>query len=311
MRILVTGGAGFIASHIVDAYLSAGHEVTVADDFSSGRKQNLNSKARLATLDIRDPKISDLFQSSHFDVVNHHAAQIDVRKSMQNPSLDASINILGTLRLLDCCRTYHVKKFIFASSGGTIYGECTRPAVEEDPSRPESPYGFSKAAAETYIRFFGKVYQLPFTILRYANVYGPRQDPYGEAGVVAIFIGKLLGQEAFTIYGTGEQERDYVYVGDVATANVAALTQGDGGTFNIGTGTATSVNALYQHVASFDPAVRQPTFAPARGGELNRSVLNAALAGTTLGWKPSHTLQQGLAETLEFFRQQKISAKKH
>ena len=306
MRILVTGGAGFIASQIADAYIAEHHEVTVVDDLSTGKKKNVNPHANLVTMDIRDPNLSTLFAKSQFDIVNHHAAQIDVRRSTHDPFVDASINILGTLRLLECCRTFGIRKFIFAASGGTYYGECkTRPAAEEDPPRPESPYGYSKMTAETYIRFYSASYHLPYTILRYANVYGPRQDPSGEAGVIAIFIGKLLAKEAVTIYGTGEQERDYVYVGDVVAANLAALSRGENAVFNIGTQTATSVNDLHRLLSKIDGSSRAATFAPARPGELERSVLNIARADKQLGWRPAHTLRQGLEETYQHFLQQR------
>jgi UDP-glucose 4-epimerase len=303
VKILVTGGAGFIGSNIVDAYIKEGHKVTIVDDLSTGKKAQVHPQARLVVMDIRDPNISTLFAESRFEVVNHLAAQIDVRKSMQDPFVDASVNILGTLRLLECCRSYGVRKFIFSSSGGTIYGECgAAPAREEDPARPESPYGFSKAAAERYIRFYGDVYRLSYTILRYANVYGPRQDPHGEAGVVAIFAGKLLAKQPVTIYGTGDQERDYVFVSDVVEANMAAVTKGENDIFNIATGIPTSVNRLWEIMASLEAKTPPAVHAPARSGELARSVLNADRAKQRLGWKPSHTLEQGLAETYRFFQ---------
>ena len=305
MKILVTGGAGFIASHIVDAYIAKGHDVTVVDDLSNGKKSNLNKKARFVAMDVRDPNISTLFAESRFEVVNHLAAQVDVRKSVNDPFFDASVNILGTLRLLECCRSYGVRKFILSSSGGTYYGECPdRPAKEDDASRPESPYGISKATAERYVQFYGPVYRLSYTILRYANVYGPRQDPHGEAGVVAIFAGKLLEKQAITIYGNGEQERDYVYVMDVAAANEAALSKGENTVFNIGTGVATSVNTLYKKMASFEKDAPKAGFAPPRTGELLRSVLNCDRAKEVLGWKPMFTIDQGLKETYRFFHQQ-------
>jgi len=304
MRILVTGGAGFIGSSIVDAYIDQGHEVTIVDDLSSGKKENLNPKARFQAMDVRDPNLSSLFEKSKFDIVNHLAAQLDVRKSVLDPFFDASVNILGTLRLLECSRAYGVKKFIFSSSGGTIYGECDKgPASEEAPSRPESPYGFSKAAAETYIRFYGSMYGVGYTILRYGNVYGPRQDPHGEAGVVAIFAGKLLAQQPITIYGTGKQVRDYVFVEDVVEANLAALSRGNNDTFNIGTQKTTSVNDLYAEMARLAPSAKPPTYAPARAGELEVSVLNIARAAERLGWKPKRTLKEGLDLTYKYFHE--------
>jgi UDP-glucose 4-epimerase len=305
MKILVTGGAGFIGSNIVDAYIGQGHDVTIVDDLSSGKKANVNPRAQFHAMDIRDPNISSLFEKSSFEVVNHHAAQIDVRKSVQDPFLDASINILGTLRLLECCRAYAVKKIIFSSSGGTIYGECRQgPATEESPERPESPYGFSKAGAETYIRFYGSMFGIGYTILRYSNVYGPRQDPHGEAGVVAIFAGKLLAGQPVTIFGTGQQVRDYVYVKDVVEANLAALSKGTNDTFNIATQQPTSVNALYEIMSRLAPKASPPTHAAARAGELTTSVLNHAKAARGLGWTPKRTLEQGLAETYQYFHDQ-------
>lgn len=303
MKILVTGGAGFIGSHIVDAYVAAGHQVTVLDDLSTGKKKNVNSQAKLVASDIRDPNISTLFAQERFEIVNHLAAQLDVRKSVLDPFFDASVNILGTLRLLECARSYGVRKFIFSSSGGTIYGECGKnPATEGDENRPESPYGFSKAAAERYIQFYGDTYKLPYTILRYANVYGPRQDPHGEAGVVAIFSGKVLKREPVTIYGDGNQERDYVFVRDVVAANVLALTKGENSVFNIATAVPTTVNTLYQKMCALEGIEGKPTFAPARTGELKRSVIAFDRAKKELGWKPASTLDQGLAETIKFFK---------
>ncbi len=306
MKVLVTGGAGFIASQIADAYVEQGHEVTVVDDLSSGRKKNVNPGARLVTMDVRDPNIITLFQKNGFDIVNHHAAQIDVRHSMQDPFFDASVNILGALRLLDCCRSYGVRKFIFSSSGGTLYGECPKkPAKEDNPLRPVSPYGFSKLTAETYIRFFGEQYKLPYTILRYGNVYGPRQDPNGEAGVVSIFIGKILNKETPTIYGDGAQERDYVFVKDIVSANLAALLNGENSVFNIGTGIGTSVNGLLAKLSTIDKTAKAPAFAPARPGELNRSILDHSKAEKELGWRPAHTIEQGLELTYKYFRDNK------
>jgi len=303
MRILVTGGAGFIASHIVDAYIEQGHEVVVVDDLSTGKKSNLNPKAGFHAMDVRDPNIVSVFEKGHFDLVNHHAAQIDVRKSVSDPFFDASVNILGTLRLLECCRSFKVKKFIFSSSGGTIYGECDKgPATEESLNRPESPYGFSKATAENYIRFYGSMYALNYTILRYANVYGPRQDPHGEAGVVAIFIGKSLSKEPMTIYGDGLQVRDYVYVGDVVSANLAALTRGTNLTVNIGTQIASSVLDLHKALNRIAGSTAKPVFAPARPGELQRSVLDNHLASRELGWHPAFSMDQGLLKTYAHFK---------
>lgn len=306
MNILVTGGAGFIASQIADAYIAQGHTVTIMDDLSSGKKANVNQKASFHRMDVRDPNIVTVFEKGKFDVVNHHAAQIDVRRSMEDPFFDASVNILGTLRLLECARSYAVKKFIFASSGGVMYGECPNgPADEETPALPVSPYGFSKQAAEVYVRFYGTTFGLNSTVLRYGNVYGPRQDPHGEAGVVAIFCGRVKAGEGVKIFGNGEQVRDYVYVGDVVQANISALSAGNGETINIGTGVATSVNALYKAIAKLAPkAPKEPAYAAARAGELQRSLLDAQRAGRVLNWKPNFSLDQGLTETYRFFEKQ-------
>jgi UDP-glucose 4-epimerase len=211
MKALVTGGAGFIGSHLAQALIDAGHDVTIVDDFSTGKRKNIPAKAQVEKLDVRDPNISSLFEKKRFDVVFHLAAQLDVRKSMADPFFDASVNILGTLRLLECCRAYNVKKFIFTSSGGVMYGECPKPATENDPSLPVSPYGFSKSAAERYVQFYGDTFKLSYSILRYTNVYGPRQDPHGEAGVVAIFLGKKFGKEPVTIFCTGKQKSAYIF----------------------------------------------------------------------------------------------------
>lgn len=313
MKILVTGGAGFIGSHVVDTYVALGHDVTVVDDLSSGRKKHVNPKATFVTMDVRDPNISTLFGKCGFDIVNHLAAQIDVRRSMQDPFFDASVNILGTLRLLDCCRTYGVRKFIFSSSGGVMYGECKgKPASEKAETQPVSPYGFSKATAERYIRFFGDAFRLPYTILRYGNVYGPRQDPHGEAGVVAIFAGKLINNERVTIFGTGKQERDYIFVADVVEANSAALLKGENAILNVGTGMPTSVNALYERLSTLNKSIKSPIYAPPRAGELESSVLNAQQAKVVLGWTAKTSIRDGLAATLDYFSSSvnKTSSKK-
>jgi UDP-glucose 4-epimerase len=302
MKVLVTGGAGFIGSHIVDAYVKDGHDVTVVDDLSKGRRENLNPRARFVRMDVRDPGLEGVFTASRFDAVNHHAAQIDVRRSVEDPLSDASINVLGTVRLLELSRAHGVRKFVFASSGGAVYGECpSRGAREEDAVRPLSPYGAGKAAAEHYVRVFGSCHGLPYTILRYANVYGPRQDPEGEAGVITIFIERMLSDRPVTIFGDGEQTRDYVHVGDVAEANRTALMKGDGRAFNIGTGRATSVNALFGMLAPMAGFSREPLRAPRRSGEVERSVLDASAAERHLGWRPALSLEEGLPGTLSFF----------
>lgn len=302
MKILVTGGAGFIGSTVVDAYVKKGHSVWVVDDESSGNPKQVNPTARYARISIGDKKkLSSLFQRVRFDVVNHHAAQIDVRRSVSDPEFDAKVNILGILNVLTLSLKYGVKKFIFSSSGGTVYGECKRPASESFPEVPLSPYGVAKLASEKYIQAFSALHGIKYTIFRYANVYGPRQDPHGEAGVVAIFSQKLLKNQPITIFGNGRQTRDFVYVKDVARANVMGLTGAMNQIVNIGTGNETSVNQLYSEMARVLGIKGTPSHKPARHGELSRSVLNAAKAKKVLRWVPQYSLFEGLKETIQFF----------
>jgi len=249
MKIIVTGGAGFIGSHVTDRYIAAGHQVVVVDNLTTGKMANLNPKVRFYQSDIRDPGMEEIFGNEKPDVVNHHAAQIDVRKSVQDPVFDAGVNILGMLNLLEKAIRHGVKRFIFASSGGAMYGdqpENAAPADEETPLRPISPYGVAKATGELYLHYYKIVHGLDYVALRYGNVYGPRQDPFGEAGVVAIFTEKLLADGQPVINGDGLQTRDYVYVEDVAAANLLALHPGASGSFNIGTGLEKNVNELFR-----------------------------------------------------------------
>lgn len=304
MRILVTGGAGFIGSHVVDAYVSARHQVTVVDNLVSGNVKNLNRRARFVKADVREKEMERVFKFGRFDVINHLAAQIDVRRSVENPVFDADVNILGLLNVLELSRKSRVKKIIFSASGGTYYGECVRPARETDLPRPLSPYGISKLASEFYLRAYRSLHSLPFTVLRYGNVYGPRQDPHGEAGVVAIFCQRLLAGTPVSIYGTGKQQRDYVFVSDVAQANVAALSRGEGESINIGTGRASDVNRLYEILSSCHPAKSTFERKPARPGELFRSVLHVSKAARVLGWTPRVSLKDGLAETYRYIAAQ-------
>ncbi len=311
MRILVTGGAGFIGSHIVDGYLAAGHEVVVADDLSTGRMANVNARAEFHPVDLTSSYLRDLFRDRRFDVVNHHAAQVDVRRSVQDPAGDAAINIGGTIRLLELCRQHGVRGVIFSSSAGTIYGEeGPIPTPEDAPQRPVSPYGISKLAGERYVDYYQSVHGIRGIILRYTNVYGPRQDPHGEAGVVAIFCQRLLQGEVPVVYGDGEQTRDFVYVGDVAAANLRALDLIQGAaavgagaaTFNIGTGQETSVNALLGRLAALTGGAVVPRRAPPRAGEQRRSAADPALARNLLGWAPTVSLAEGLGLTLDWFK---------
>lgn len=302
MRILVTGGAGFIGSTIVDMYVNAGHSVWVIDNESSGKRSQVNPRARYKRMDVlNQPALKKLFKSGRFDVVNHHAAQIDVRKSVMDPAFDARINILGLLNVLERVRENRVKKVIFSSSGGTAYGECTRPARVGFPENPLSPYGVTKLSGEKYIKAYSALHGIRHTIFRYANVYGPRQDPHGEAGVVAIFSQKLLKAQAPFVFGGGGQTRDFVYVKDVARANLMALTGGHNQILNIGTSRETSVSQLYDLMAEIAGSTLKAIKKPARKGELNRSVLDIAGTRKILGWSPKTSLRQGLSETIDYF----------
>jgi len=303
MKILVTGGAGFIGSHVVDAYLAAGHEVIVVDNLCTGKRENLNPKARFVELDIGDERTWQLIHDEHPDVLNHHAAQMDVRRSVADPLFDARTNILGTIGLLEAARQAGVKKMLFVSSGGAAYGEQeTFPAPETHPTWPVSPYGVSKRSGELYCHFYQAEYGLPFVAFRYANVYGPRQDPHGEAGVVAIFSGKMLRGERVTVNGDGKQTRDYVYVGDVARMSLLALERDATGPVNIGTARETDVNTLAQTMLEVSGSRSEIRHGPAKSGEQRRSVIDIRRAAEVFGWTPQISLRDGLARTVEFFR---------
>lgn len=304
MKIVVTGGAGFIGSHVVDRYIAAGHEVVVIDDLSSGHRQNLHPAATLYELDIREPAIAQVFEAERPDVLNHHAAQIDVRRSVKEPQFDADVNIIGSLNLLDAARTYDVQKVIYISTGGAVYGEPEYlPCDEEHPINPICEYGASKHAVEHYLYMYKHNYGLDYTILRYPNVYGPRQDPHGEAGVVAIFIGQMLTDGQVTINGSGDQERDFVYVKDCAQANLLALEHGSGGIYNLGEGRGTSVNEVFTKLKSLTGYQRIPVHGPPKTGETFRIYLDATRARQSLGWRPETSLETGLAKTVAYFRE--------
>jgi UDP-glucose 4-epimerase len=306
MKILITGGAGFIGSHVADACIGLGHRVVVVDDLSTGSRENLNGAAEFVKMDIRDEGLSELFRRETFDVVIHHAAQMDVRKSVEDPVFDASVNILGSLNLLRNCTAHGVRKVIFASTGGAIYGEQDSfPAGEDHPLRPVSPYGVSKLSVEKYLSYFSVVHGLEHVALRYGNVYGPRQNPHGEAGVVAIFAGRMLAGEAPIINGDGMQTRDYVFVEDVVAANVLALGYRESGVFNIGTGIESSVNRLFGIIRGMAMPECPEKHGPAKRGEQLRSCLDASLARKRLGWKPAVALEEGLRRTVEFFRKKR------
>lgn len=303
MNILVTGGAGFIGSHVVDAYIDEGHVVTIVDDLSSGSMENVHPGARFERLDIRDDSLGKIFERGRFDIVSHHAAQMDVRRSVADPAYDASINVLGGLAVLENARRTGVKKVVFASTGGAIYGEQIRfPADEEHPVQPVSPYGITKLTTEKYLFYYKAVHGLDSVILRYANIYGPRQNPHGEAGVVAIFASKMVSGDQPVINGDGKQTRDYTFVGDVVKANVLALPVKGSDVFNVGTGQETSVNELYRMLKGHLRSSCGEEHGPAKGGEQLRSVVSFQKIHDTLGWSPSVTLDDGLAITAEYFR---------
>lgn len=307
MNILVTGGAGFIGSHVVDAYIAQGHSVAIVDNLSTGKEKNLNPRARFYCLDIRGAGLEEVFLRERPEAVNHHAAQIDVRRSVQDPLFDAETNILGMLHLLEICLRHGAKRFLFASSGGAIYGDPAPGCAgrEEDPLRPMSPYGVAKAAGELYLHYYRLVHGMDAVALRYANVYGPRQDPLGEAGVVAIFTEKLLSGAQPVINGDGLQTRDYVYVEDVAAANCLALASGISGSFNIGTGVEKNVNELFDVLRALTGSPAAEVHGPAKAGEQKRSVLDWAKSRAELGWQPRIAFEEGLRRTVAYFKSEK------
>jgi UDP-glucose 4-epimerase len=294
----VTGGAGFIGSHVVEALLGRGDEVTVVDDLSNGKRENVPGAAELVVADVREG-LGPVFGEARPEVVFHLAAQVDVRVSVERPDHDASVNVLGTVGVLEAARAVGAQ-VIFSSTGGAIYGECDGPAPESAARRPLAPYGVSKLAGEEYLAAYNRLYETSHVSLRYGNVYGPRQDPHGEAGVVAIFLGALAGGQAPRIFGDGRQTRDYVYAGDVARASLAAAGQA-GGVFNIGTGKETSVVDLYSLCRTVAGSPLEAVEAPARLGELQRSVLDVSLAQRELGWRADVPLEEGLRLTWEAF----------
>ena len=307
MNILVTGGAGFIGSHIVDALIGEGHRVAVLDNLSTGRPENLNPKAAFHKADIRDKGISGVFAEARPEVVFHEAAQVSVRLSVDDPCADADVNVTGTLNVLEQCVKHGVKKVVFASSGGAVYGEQeVFPAPETHPVRPLSPYGVAKRTVEHYLYYYRAAHGLAYTALRYSNVYGPRQDPYGEAGVVAIFASRMLKGETPTVNGNGEQTRDYVYVGDVVRANLLALDHDYVGCLNVGTGVEVSVNGLYGFIKAATGYGGEKVHGPAKAGEQFRSVVDCKLIKDAFGWSPAVALPEGIRETVAYFREKGV-----
>jgi UDP-glucose 4-epimerase len=309
-RLLITGGAGFIGSHVADRLLGMGHEVVILDDLSSGKRRNIPEGARFEECDIRDARAAQIVRSGEFDVVAHLAAQMDVRRSVADPTFDASVNVIGTLNLLEAARTLERRpRFVFASTGGALYGDFVEiPTPEDAPKDPDAPYGVAKLSVEHYLAYYGRVHGFDTMVLRFGNVYGPRQDPHGEAGVIAIFCQRILGGKPVTIYGDGTQTRDYVYVEDVADAFVrAALGRiPDAGPMNdracnIGTAVETSVLELAERLRRLSGRDTEIGFAPARAGELMRSCLEVSKSRRVLEWEPRVPLEEGLSRTLAWF----------
>lgn len=308
MKILVTGGAGFIGSNVVDLLLHEGHDVVVVDNLVTGRYSNLNPAATFYQLDIRSSNLSQIFEKERPEVVNHHAAQMDVRRSVADPLYDADVNVKGSLNVLECARKYDVRQFVYASSGGTVYGEPQYlPCDERHPIQPICQYGGTKYMTELYLYMYRVMYGLDYVVFRYPNVYGPRQDPKGEAGVVAIFTGQMSRNETVTIHGDGLQERDFVYVDDVAEANRIALSLPSGGyVYNLGTGQPTNVFQIFDVLREITGYSKNAQFGPSRLGETRKIYLDSTKFQMETGWKPRSSLVEGLKKTVEFFRQTEL-----
>ncbi|OGO64661.1 MAG: UDP-glucose 4-epimerase [Chloroflexi bacterium RBG_19FT_COMBO_55_16] len=309
MKVLVTGGAGFIGSHVVDALISAGYEVVVVDDLSTGNLANLNPAATFYQVDIRSPQLAEVFEKERPDYVDHHAAQMDVRRSIADPLFDAEVNVIGSINLIECCRRYGVKRLIYISTGGAVYGEPEYlPCDEAHPVNPICPYGASKHTVEHYLYMYQQNYGLDYIVLRYPNVYGPRQDPHGEAGVVAIFTGQMLAGGQVVINGDGEQQRDFVYVEDCAQANLMAMTsQNANQIYNLGYGRGTTVNEIFTTLKNITGYQLAATHGPAKVGETRQIYLDATKAQKELGWKPTVDLEEGLQRTADYFKRRELA----
>ena len=310
MKVLVTGGAGFIGSHVVDILISAGYEVVVVDDLSTGRLSNLNPAATFYQVDIRSPRLAEVFEKERPDYVDHHAAQMDVRRSIGDPLFDAEVNVIGSINLIECCRRYNVKRLVYISTGGAVYGEPEYlPCDEAHPVNPICPYGASKHTVEHYLFMYNQNYGLEYVVLRYPNVYGPRQDPHGEAGVVAIFTGQMLAGGQVVINGDGEQQRDFVYVEDCARANLMAMTnQNANQIYNLGYGRGTTVNEIFTTLKRITGYRLSAVHGPAKVGETRQIYLDATKAQRDLGWQPSVDLEEGLQQTVEYFKRRELAA---
>ena len=305
MKVLVTGGAGFIGSHVVDRLIKEGHQVVAVDDLSLGRQENLHPKVKFYHLDICHEGLIELFREEKPDIVNHHAAQVNLRLSVENPLFDAQVNLLGSLNLLESSRHTGVKKFIYISSGGAIYGQAKRlPVREEDPISPLSPYGLHKYMVELYLPLYYQTYGLPYTILRYPNVYGPRQDPKGEAGVVAIFSQQMLRGERPTIFGDGSKTRDYVFVDDIVEANLLVMQGGDQQTYNLGWGREVTDQEIFDRVRDALACHIQPIYGDKRPGEIDHISLDITRIKRSLGWQPRIPLEQGIPIAVEYYKRE-------
>jgi UDP-glucose 4-epimerase len=303
LKLLVTGGAGFIGSHVADALIERGHDVVIVDSLLMGKRENVNPKAGFYLMDVRAKEIERMFEIEKFDAVFHLAAQMDVRKSVEDPMYDADVNVIGTLNVLRNCVRFGTKKVMFASTGGAVYGEQDAfPCDENHPTRPVSPYGVAKLCVEKYLFYFSTEFKLNYVALRFANVYGPRQNPHGEAGVVAIFTSKLLAGGQPVINGDGRQTRDYVYVGDVVQANLKALEYPQNDAFNVGTGVETDVNRIFGILNKSTGERARETHGPAKPGEQKRSVISYKKAKIKMNWEPKVGLEQGLKQTVEYFK---------
>jgi UDP-glucose 4-epimerase len=309
MKIMVTGGAGFIGSHVVDTFVKNDHEVIVVDNLSTGHRYNINPAAKFYEVDIRSPEMAEIFEKEKPQVVDHHAAQMDVRRSVEDPLFDADVNVMGSIKLIELARKFNVERFIYISTGGAVYGEPEYlPCDEDHPINPICPYGASKHTVEHYLYMYQELYDMEYIVLRYPNVYGPRQDPHGEAGVVAIFSGQMLKNDPVVINGDGDQERDFVYVEDCARANLLALETNNTNTiFNLGYGVGTTINEIYENIKDITGYQLSAEHGPPKAGETRRIFLEADKASKFLGWEPSIGLKDGLGETVNYFREKEAT----